>query len=383
MQAFYYQSYAQAVVFAPGAASRLGETVQRFGWQRFFLITSRSIQRNGHVHTIQQALGERVLGVYDAVQPHVQDVQVAEALALAERQSIDAIIGIGGGSVLGVAKALSAALEPARGAPRLQATPFDQAAVPVVAIPTTYAGSEMTAVYGVTRSREVPPRKETVSDPKAAARLIVYDPTLTLDLSPQLTASTGMNALAHCIEALYSTSRHPLSSAAAAAGVRYIASSLLACFQHGDDLDARSEMLLGAHLAGASLAGVAMGLHHGLCHVLGGTLGIPHGIANSIILPYAIRFNNEATARLLLPAAEAMGLVASPADPQQAVAEMALKISDLARQMGLPQCLREVGVRESDLPRLARLAFENKTVQSNPRPIRDKGEIEALLRAAW
>ena len=163
-----------------------------------------------------------------------------------------------------------------------------------------------------------------------------------------------------------------------------IASALPCCYARGEDLEARTEMLLGAHLAGLSLASVKMGLHHGLCHVLGGTANVPHGIANSILLPHAIRFNAQATAPQLLPAAEAMGIVADERGRQlTAVETAAQRISDLVGQMNLPQRLRDVGVKETDLPRLAQLGFENQTVHNNPRPVENAAQIEAILREAW
>ena len=200
-----------------------------------------------------------------------------------------------------------------------------------------------------------------------------------------LTASTGINALAHCIEALYSTKRNPISTAAATSGVRHIFNALLRCYTHPNDVEARTEMLQGAHLAGLSLASVSMGLHHGLCHVLGGTANIPHGIANSIILPHAIRFNADVTASQLLPAAEAMGISLNGSSPLVAVETMAQNIFDLVGQMHLPQRLRDAGVnlKESDLPQLAQIAFQNRTVQNNPKPITEPAQIEKLLRAAW
>jgi alcohol dehydrogenase class IV len=260
-----------------------------------------------------------------------------------------------------------------------------QSRLPIVAIPTTYAGSEMTSVYGITRSRETPPRKVTFNDEKITPRLVIYDPELTLDLPPQMTASTGINALAHCIEALYSKTRNPLSTAAAIQGIEHIHTALIACYRDGTNLAARSEMLLGAHLAGFSLASVSMGLHHGLCHVLGGTAGIAHGIANSIILPHAILFNADTTASQLLPAAAAMGVSLNGTRPKAAVEALAQTVSELVRSLDLPQRLRDAGVslQESDLPRLARVAFENRTVQNNPRPITDPVQIESLLRNAW
>jgi alcohol dehydrogenase len=144
-------------------------------------------------------------------------------------------------------------------------------------------------------------------------------------------------------------------------------------------------MLTGAYLAGLSLASVSMGLHHGLCHVLGGAVNIPHGIANSIILPYAIRFNADVTALQLFPAAEAMGISPSGNSPMVAMDALAQKVFDLVGQMNLPQRLRDadVDLNESDLPQLAQIAFQNRTVQTNPKPITEPAQIETLLRAAW
>ncbi len=383
MSDFHYVAYAQEVIFGPGSLGRLGEAVDRLGAQRLMLCTSRSLRAEGHVAAIMAILGDRLVAVFDKVEPHVQDVQADEASAFAEGKGVDAVIGLGGGSPLGMAKAVAYSLEKRSRPLPVPAAPTAQPLVPVVAIPTTYAGSEMTAVYGITHTREKPPRKITVSDPKIAPKIVIYDPNLTLDLPPALTASTGMNALAHCIEALYSRTRHPLSTAAAISGVRHIAQALPVCYAQGRELEARTQMLIGAHLAGRSLADVTMGLHHGLCHVLGGTAGVPHGIANSIILPHAIRFNAEATAPQLLPAAEALGVKVDRVGPVAAVEAAAQKIFDLAGQMNLPQHLRDVGLNEADLPELARIAFQSRTVQNNPRQMTDAAEIEGLLRAAW
>jgi maleylacetate reductase len=243
----------------------------------------------------------------------------------------------------------------------------------------------MTAVYGITHTRENPPRKVTVHDPKIAPKLVIYDPELTLDLPPEMTASTGINALAHCIEALYSITPHPASTAMAIRGVQHIRDALLRCYQDGNNLEARTEMLTGAHLAGLSLASVKMGLHHGLCHVLGGTANVPHGIANSIILPYVIRFNADVTASQLQPAVDAMGIAKNERRPIVAVEAFADKIAELIGSMNLPQRLRDarVALKESDLPDLAQLGFQNRTVQNNPKPITEPAQIEMLLRNAW
>jgi maleylacetate reductase len=324
------------------------------------------MRAGGWVSQIESSLGKQLVAVFDNVQPHVQDIQVHEALALAQEKNADAIIGMGGGSPIGMAKAVGFQLH-----------------LPIIAVPSTYAGSEMTAVYGITHTDENPPRKVTVKDPKISPSLVIYEPELTLDLPPELTASTGINALAHCIEALYSKTRNPLSTAAAVKGVQHIHNSLFRCFQDGRNMEARTEMLLGTHLAGFSLASVSMGLHHGLCHVLGGTANIPHGIANAIILPHAIKFNAEATTTQLLPAAEVMGISLNGTSPKGVIETMAQRIFELIGRMNLPQRLRDAGVAESDLPRLAEIAFQNRTVQNNPKPITDVAQLERLLQEAW
>ncbi|MGH2523068.1 MAG: iron-containing alcohol dehydrogenase, partial [Anaerolineales bacterium] len=152
MTEFHYTGYAQEVIFSAGALSQLGEAVGRFGWRRLMLCASGSARRAGHVAQLEAALGDWLVAIYDHVQPHVQDSQVAEALALAVQQEVDAVIGLGGGSPIGMAKAVAAALEEKRiGQPARAAFPTEQPLIPVIAIPTTYAGSEMTSVYGVTR----------------------------------------------------------------------------------------------------------------------------------------------------------------------------------------------------------------------------------------
>jgi maleylacetate reductase len=380
MDEFQYISYRQEVIFAPGAVARLDQATDRYGWQRLMLCTNRSLSASGRLASLSAVLGDRLVAVYNKVKPHVQDFQVAKALQLAAENEVDALVAMGGGSPIGMAKALVPRLVeqyPARSSQAGWRAPV------VIAIPTTYSGSEMTPVYGITHASETPPRKVTASDPRSVPGLVVYDPELTLDLPPEMTASTGINALAHCFEALYSIRRNPLSTAAAVAAVHYISSALLRCYQHGDDLQARSAMLTGSHLAGLSLAGVTMGLHHGLCHVLGGSANVPHGIANSIILPHAIRFNADATADQLLPAAQAMGISPDGLPPAEAVRIAAQQIDTLVGRMNLPQRLRDAGVQLADLPRIAQLAFQNHTVQNNPKPITAASQIEELLREAW
>jgi maleylacetate reductase len=388
MNEFRYTSYAQEIIFGAGSMARLEDAVERFHWRRLMLCSTGSSRRGGHIASIENALGSRLVAVYEHVQPHVPDFQVAEALELASEKEVDALIGMGGGSPIGMAKAVSLALEEKRtGRPARAAFPTDQPLVPVVAIPTTYAGSEMTPILGVTYHSDGASRKITVTDPKVTPKLVIYDPLLTLDLPPEMTASTGINALAHCVEALYSITRNPLSTSAALRGVRSIYTALPRCYAAGNDLEARTEMLVGAFLAGTALSHVTMALHHGLCHALGGTAGVPHGVANSIVLPHAMRFNLDATAPQLAQAAEAMGIVRDTSGPyisdEAAAGEAVQRTYYLIGQMNLPQRLRDVGVNEAGLPHLAQVALQSRAVQSNPKRITDAAQIEAVLRAAW
>ncbi|MEW5961755.1 MAG: iron-containing alcohol dehydrogenase [Chloroflexota bacterium] len=382
MTGFSYISAAQQVIFGAGALAQLSDAVDRFGRQRLLLCTLERFQNSGLVTHIEDILGRRLAAVYAQVQPHVPQQQVEAALALAIEHNVDAVIGLGGGSSIGMAKAVSLALEEHRtGSPARAASPTDQPLVPVIAIPTTYAGSEMTPIYGVTRVEEGITRKVTVTDARVTPKLILYDPELTLTLPPYMTASTGINALAHCIEAVYSITRNPLSTAAALEGARHITQVLPQAVANGSDLAARTEMLLGAHLAAVALSTVKMGLHHGLCHVLGGTAGVPHGLANSIMLPHVMRFNADATAWELAALARAIGVAGN--SEAESAEQAAQTVYNLVNQIGLPQRLRDVGVAETDLPHLARVALKSQAVQNNPKPITGAPQIESVFRAAW
>lgn len=384
MDAFHFTNFAQEIIFAEGALNQISNAIDHFGWQRLLLCSTRSQRHNGNIDLLERQLDKRLVAIFATVQPHVFDVQVAEITALASEHKIDAIIGLGGGSPIGMAKAVSFELEEQRSSwPAKSASPIDQPRVPTIAIPTTYAGSEMTPTYGITHQSNGTTRKITVTDVKIVPKLTIYDPLLTLDLPPELTASTGINALAHCIEALYSITRNPLASAAARSGIRSIFSALPRCYIDGKDREARTEMLKGAFLAGTALSHVKMGLHHGLCHILGGSAGVPHGIANSIILPHAMGFNIDIATPQLAEVAEEMGIARAGRSDEE-VAEAGIQaISKLIGQMHLPQQLRSVGIQEADLPHLAQLALQSSAVKSNPKPIPDAAQIEAVLRVAW
>ncbi len=366
MSSFHYTTFPQEIIFGAGALEKISEIVAQKNFARLLLITTRSQRANGNVARLENLLGEKLVAVFDTVQQHVPQINVDETTKLAREKNADALIALGGGSAIGVAKAASHSL---------------QSPLAILAIPTTYAGSEITSHFGITRERDGVMKKETTSDTRIVPRVVLYDPLLTLDLPRELTASTGINAFAHCVEAVYSITKNPVSTLLALDASRLIFNALPRCQENGNDVDARTQMLQGSYLAGAALANVAMGLHHGVCHVLGGTANVPHGIANAIVLPHAIRFNADVCANGLARIAETMGIARQ--DEYAMAMDAALRVEEWITRLNLPTRLRDAGVRENDLPNLAALAFANKTVQNNPKKISSVETMENFLRALW
>lgn len=380
MVQFQYSGHAQDIRSGPGLTSRLGTQLEAYGWQRFLFLTSGSHVRNGNAATVESSLGNRIAASFTSVQPHVQVEQVAEVLELAMENDVDVIVALGGGSVIGMAKAVSDRLHESKtGTLARDAPPLEPAIVPTIVLPTTYAGSEMTSVYGVTGPVDGVRRKMTVSGRNIVPRVVIYDAELTRGMPPELTGTSAMNALAHCFEALYSPKRDPLSSAAALRGIRAIGRSLPTACVHPDDLPARESLLDGAFLAGAALAQVQMAIHHGVCHVLGGTAGVPHGVANTIVLPHALRFNRDVARVELAEAAITLDL-ASRQDPELDAADRVIDWVDrLGLELGLPRSLSDYDVGDDLIPELARIALDGGPVKANPRPVTSQEEMESFL----
>jgi maleylacetate reductase len=298
------------------------------------------------------------------VEPHVPREAVDSARALAEQHRIEVVVAMGGGSAMGVGKGVVS------GEGRS-----------LIAIPTTYAGSEMTPVFGTTDRAER--RKSVRRDDSVLPKLVIYDPEVTVDLSPGLTASTAINALAHCVEACYARDVNPLVTPIALEGIRRVVRSLPLCIADGRNLDARDDLLTGAYLAGVSIGNARMALHHGICHVLGGRTGVAHGVLNAIMLPHVMQFNADAVPDAMRAIAEAM----ESSDPtltrkrgrkipaQEAVAA-------LVATLPVPHRLRDAGVPESVLDSVAAEAFANSTVQANPKPV-SEADLRELLAKAW
>jgi maleylacetate reductase len=224
----------------------------------------------------------------------------------------------------------------------------------------------MTPVWGLTEGGQ----KRTGRDIRVLPKSVLYDPEMTLTLPAGMSATSGINAIAHAVEGLYAPDATPIVSLMAEEGTRALAAALPRVVADGRDLDARSEAQYGAWLCGAVLAATTMSLHHKLCHTLGGTLDLPHAQTHTVVLPHALAYNQPAAPGAVAALSRALGGVPDPAR----------ELWELAGRLGAPRSLRELGMNESDIPRIADLAVANP--YANPRPVTRDG-VESLLRAAW
>jgi maleylacetate reductase len=344
--AFTYQALPMRVVFGAGALRTLPEEVAALGLSRVLVLCSPEQADTGRL--VAAALGDRAAGVLAEARMHVPVEVAARARDLAVELGADGCVAVGGGSAVGLGKAV--ALEHG---------------LPVIAVPTTYAGSEMTPVWGLTQDGE----KRTGRDERVLPRSVVYDPELTLTLPAEMSATSGMNAIAHAVEGLYAPDATPIISLMAEEGARALAAALPRVVADGTDIDGRSEAQYGAWLCGAVLAATTMSLHHKLCHTLGGTLDLPHAATHTVVLPHALAYNAAAAPAAVAALSRALGTD----DP-------ARELWELAGRLGAPRSLRELGMAESDIPRIADLAVANP--YANPRPVTRDGVVE-LLTCAW
>jgi maleylacetate reductase len=359
------------IVLAPGCLDELSSHLKRLGRNRAYVVTGSSLGSGRVGQAVRNALGPMMVGMFSAARPHVP-VETAQQVAN-EARSLDAdvVIGLGGGSPIGTAKAAVARL--AGGASSSDTHWL------VAAIPTTYAGSEVTPVFGTTDFARG--RKEVVRNPAIRPRLVLYDPELAIDTPPDLTAGTGINAIAHCVEGLYSNDAGEEERTMAVGAATLLIEHLPKAFARPEDLAHRYHLFEGSMLAGLVLARAGMGVHHGLCHVLGGRYNAPHGVLNAIVLPHAMRFNLPVAGPAYGRLAPVFGLKAAEV-PRTAEA-VCRAVTDFIRQFRLPSRLRELGIPKSDLPAVAADALQSQSVRRNPRPLRDAQDALQILEAAW
>ena len=365
-----HTGYAQRIVFGDGAVSSVGDVVRDVGGRRVLLITTAGRLASEAGEDLVRRLGRSLSTTYDGVRSHVPTDTVQAALGLARDRDADCIVSFGGGSCADLGKAVSFFVEQEAGTPG--ASYIDRPVLPHVAIPTTYSGAELTSSFGMTD--EATRRKSGGGGPTTAPLAAIYDPVLTTDTPARVSAETGMNCLAHGIEAAYSPARTPEAEALALACVERVAAALPLVVDEPDGLPARRVMLEGAVLGGRCLQNASMGVHHGLSQLLGGRTGMPHGLANAVLLAASVRYNLEAVPKAISRIGVALGV----GEDGDAVAA----IDGLRERLGLPARLSDVGVTEDDLDAVARMAEGNPNVRNNPRPV-DEASARALLETVF
>jgi maleylacetate reductase len=350
MLRFVYQMMASRVIFGIGSLEKLPEEIGRLGATRA-LVLSTPEQRQSGMEMVQR-LGSRAAGLFDRAVMHVPIETAEAAREEARRLGADCCVAVGGGSTTGLAKAIA-----------LVST------LPILSVPTTYAGSEMTPIWGITEAG----RKATGKDARVLPKTVLYDPCLTVTMPPMLSATSGMNSIAHCVEALYAQEANPIISLLGEEGIRAFAESLPVVMKEPADLEARSKALYGAWLGGIALGTVGMALHHKLCHTLGGSYNLPHAETHTVVLPHAVSYNADTAPEAMARVARALGATLGARSAAQG-------LYDLAAALGAPLSLSALGMKEADLDRAAELATQNPYY--NPRPITKEG-IRALLQDAF
>lgn len=343
---FIYQVPASRVVFGAGSMQRLPDEIEALGAKAVLVLSTP--QQEALANEVALILGTRAVGVYARAVMHVPVESAREAQHEALRLEADCAVAVGGGSTTGLGKAI--ALE---------------SGLPIVAIPTTYAGSEMTPIYGLTEAGV----KKTGRDIRVLPKTVIYDPLLTLELPLEMSITSALNAMAHAAEGLYAQDANPIMNMMAAEGISACAAAISSLSQDPADLDARSNALYGAWLCGAVLGNVSMGLHHKLCHTLGGSFNLPHAAVHTVILPHALAYNCGHAPVAMQTIAQSLG--ASGA---------ASGVFDLAKRYGAPLSLKEIGMPGDGLDQAADLAVRNQ--YPNPRSL-ERDAIRELLQNAY
>lgn len=346
MQAFTYTALPARVVFGQGRVAELPAEATRLNLQRVLVLSTAG--QTVLAESIANLLGTLSAGVYAKAVMHVPVEVVTAAVDHVRALEADGLVAVGGGSTIGLAKAIALAT-----------------GLPIIAVPTTYAGSEMTPIWGSTSQGT----KTTGRDLRVLPKVVVYDSDLSLGLPPQISVTSGINAIAHCVEGLYAQDANPVTSLMAEEGIRALAQALPKIVVNPQDTQARSQALYGAWLAGSVLGMVGMALHHKLCHTLGGSFNLPHADVHTVMISQVTAFNRAAAPKAMTRIARALG-----------TPDAASGLYDLIASTQAPLRLRDIGMKEADLGKAADLASQNPYY--NPRAV-TRENIYALLQDAF
>lgn len=346
MREFTYEVQPARVLFGAGRSAELPAELDRLGVQRAMLLTTTQQRASGE--SLKALLGDRAVLHFDGAAMHTPVAVTEGALKALRQHACDGLVAVGGGSTIGLSKALAL-----------------RTSLPQVVLPTTYAGSEVTPLLGET----IDGVKRTQRSARILPQVVIYDVLHTLSLSPVASASSGLNAIAHAAEALYAREQNPIVSLIAADGISALVRSLPVLHAIPGDLEARSQAQYGAWLCGTCLGAVGMALHHKLCHVLGGSFDLPHAETHAIVLPYALAYNAPAAPEAMAAIGKALGTRRAPW----------LHLHAMLRVLGLPTALQQIGMPREGVARALELALRDACW--NPRPMQAE-PLQRLLEAA-
>ena len=346
MKPFAYDAAPARVVFGPGKRAEAAAELDRLGVTKAIVVATAP--QAEMAAECAQSLGDRAADVYPGAAMHTPTDVTASAMQAVEAAGADGIVAIGGGSAVGLSKAIALRTD-----------------LPQLCLPTTYAGSEMTEILGQTENG----LKTTLRDPKVRPETVIYDPELTVSLPDFITGPSGMNAIAHAVEALYAPDGNPIIALMAEESIRALGAALPRAMADGADMEARGEALYGAWLAGACLGAASMGLHHKICHTLGGTFDLPHADVHALMIAYSAAYNAKAAPDAMARVARALDAADGPGG-----------LFDLFHKVGRKTSLAALGMSEAGLERCADIATQNP--YANPEPITRDG-IRTMLQAAF
>ena len=343
---FNYKALPWNIVFAVGGLQALPNELDKLGKRRALILTTPNQAEQGR--ELAKLLGDRAVGLFDQAAMHAPAAALEAATDFCHSLAADCTVALGGGSTIGLGKALAV-----------------KEGLDNIVIPTSYAGSEMTDIWAVTEAE----RKVTARNYAAVPTLTLYDPQLTLTLPPEFSVASGLNAMAQAVVNVATDKPNPIISSLALDGIRALAASLPIIMKDPQNIEARSQALYGASMAGGALGMGITSLHHRLCHTFGGTFNTPHAETHAILLAHSVAYNAAATAEGTARVADALG-----------VDNAAQGIYQLAKKLGVPLSLKEVGILETDLDKAVAVSLENSL--SNPEPVTPK-RLRQLLDNAW
>jgi alcohol dehydrogenase class IV len=385
----------ERVMFGAGCVTQLAAEIDRLGCQRAFVITGTTIATKTDLLTrLQELLGPRYVGAFYPISQHVPRGDVIAAAWRARAARADALVSLGGGSPVDGTKAVALCLSEeittetqleayrVRGPRGMRFNPrYKGQSMPHIALTSTLSAGEFTSGFGITdRGRGV---KEGYGAPPFVPRVVLLDPELTVHTPAWLWASTGMRAVDHAVERLYSPKHNPVVDTLCLQALRYLFDYLPRATRHTRDLEARLNCQLGAWLSIMGFASVRTGISHAIGHQLGGHCHVPHGQTSCIMLPHAMEFNLPAAADRLALVAQAAGIDTRGLTTEEAARAAVDVVRTLVRNLGCPTRLRDVGVQEGDFPLLAEAVLEEVPLLENPRPISGVADIIDLLKRAW